>query len=109
MSLQATSLSTDPPVYQMATLEERLLGLDFTAYLNEGESIGSVSSVSLIDLSSKTSVTPGDPPSIVGNIVTQWIRGPLVLTAGHTYALVITISTSESQVESGQLNIPVPF
>ena len=95
----------------MATYESLPLQFDATSLLGTGETIGSAASVLTDTTNGGSSNVPlSDVPTVSGNIVTQEIKGPTELTAGHTFRLNVNITiTPNVKVWSMQLDITCPY
>ena len=97
---------TYPQSLTMLTTMELPLG--FLAPLGDGVTIASVEST-LFDLNTQEAVELTDDPTWTGATITQWVRGPSQLVAGHGFRLTVTYTDSTGQVNAGVLTISVPI
>jgi hypothetical protein len=90
------TLNTIPPTYDQGALESKILSVDFSPRLAVGETISSVTSVTLVDTTSGNtlySVGLSGASSVITPIVNQRI---FKLLAGHLYLVRIAVLTSSS-------------
>ena len=101
-------LTTSPPQIVQTTRETIPWGVDFAARLNPGET-ASLPTSALVDLSAgQAMVTLIDPPTILGSVVVQIIRGS-ALIAGHSYRLDTGVTiTASSNIQWASTTLSVP-
>lgn len=102
-----TPLSTTPAGFEMATTETLPLGFDATALLAGGQTISAPSSV-LLNVETGAVVTLADAPTVLGNVITQIIRGPTQLLLNEKFALSVTFTAAANTTWTMVLIITVP-
>jgi len=101
------TILVSPPSFVMQSSEELPLGFDATALLLSGQTVSSPTTV-LTDLTTSTTITLANAPTVSGNIVTQVVVGSQ-LTADHVYRLVVTFTAGTDTTWSMPLQISCPF
>lgn len=99
-------IATNPGGFIMATSETWPLGFDTTNLLINDE-VPSLPVSTLTDLFTGETVTLEDEPYIIGNVVTQVVRGSQ-LTAKHQYSLAVGFTLDAVTIPVMVLTINVP-
>jgi len=87
-------LDTNPSSFLMASAEILPIGIDVTALLSTGQSIGEYS-ITVTDYATASPVTLADTPAVSGNVVTQIIRGS-ELQPSSTYRVNLVFNAAPS-------------
>lgn len=102
-----TAPYVSPPTFVILTTEELPLDFDASAMLEDGQTISDQSAV-MQSLNDSTIITLADPPTVVGNVITQVVIGDQ-LTGGAKYRLIITFTAAPGVIWSMPLIVEVPF
>lgn len=107
--MTTNALATIPSQVTCATSETMPLGFDTSAQLAAIEpGLSPTSPVSvLVDDTTDAVVVLADPPTITGDIITQIVRGS-VLVAGHRYSLSVTYTAATDTVLTMVLRVWCP-
>lgn len=80
----------------MATTDSIPFEIDMTNALPTGGSVSSPTST-LVDLKTGQAATLTDAPTVLGNVVTQIVRGPHLL-AQHSYRLAVVFTAATNTI-----------